>query len=33
MNTAAARRIAGERHRFMEVFLDRFHREWDSTDG
>jgi uncharacterized protein len=33
MNTAAARRIAGERHRFMEAFLDRFHQEWDSVDG
>lgn len=33
MNTAAARRIADERHRFMEAYLDRFHQEWDSADG
>ena len=33
MNTAAARRIAEERHRFMEAFLERFHREWEGEDG
>lgn len=32
MNTASARRVADGRHRFMEAFLDRFHREWDGTD-
>src|SRR5688572_25185874 len=32
MNTSAARRIADERHRFMQEFLDRFHREWDGVD-
>jgi len=32
MNTAAARRVAEERHRFMEEFLDRFQREWDGVD-
>jgi uncharacterized protein len=33
MNTPTARRIADERHRFMESFLDHFHREWDAMDG
>ncbi|HSU15465.1 HD domain-containing protein [Longimicrobium sp.] len=33
MNTAAARRIADGRHRFMEAFLARFHAEWDGRDG
>jgi len=33
MNTPAARRIAGERHAFMEAFLAQFHREWDGVDG
>ena len=33
MNTAAARRIAEGRHRFMEEFLRRFHAEWDGVDG
>jgi uncharacterized protein len=33
MNTPAARRIAEARHRFMESFLDHFHREWNATDG
>lgn len=32
MNTPAARRVAEERHRFMETFLERFHREWDAAD-
>ena len=32
MNTPAARRIAEDRHRFMQEFLDRFHREWDGVD-
>lgn len=30
MNTEAGRRIAEDRHRFMEDFLDRFHREWNG---
>ncbi|MFN8482101.1 MAG: HD domain-containing protein [Anaerolineae bacterium] len=31
MNTATARRVADERHAFMETFLDRFYREWDGA--
>ena len=30
MNTAAARKIAHDRHAFMEQFLDRFSKEWDG---
>ncbi len=30
MNTAAARRLADERHRFMEEYLRRFHDEWNG---
>ena len=30
MNTPAARRVADERHRFMEEFLERFHAEWNG---
>lgn len=32
MNTAAARRAADERHRYMEEFLERFFREWEGAD-
>ena len=32
MNTPAARRVAEERHRFMEEFLERFHREWEAAE-
>ena len=32
MNTETARRIAVERHRYMEQFLDRFFREWDGKE-
>jgi uncharacterized protein len=31
-NTRSARRVAEERHRFMEAFLERFHREWEAED-
>ena len=31
MNTAAGRRLARERHAFMERFLEQFHAEWDGT--
>jgi len=30
MNTATARRMAQERHAFMEEFLTRFYREWEG---
>jgi len=30
MNTDAGRRIAEERHRFLETFLERFHAEWEG---
>ena len=32
MNTETAKRIAGERHKFMEQFLTRFSNEWDGKD-
>jgi uncharacterized protein len=28
MNTETAKRMAEERHRFMEIFLERFMKEW-----
>jgi len=30
MNTATAKRMAEERHKFMESFLMRFHNEWEG---
>ena len=30
MNTKTGRKIAEERHSFMEQFLDQFYREWDG---
>lgn len=30
MNTATGKAMAEERHQFMEVFLDRFYREWEG---
>ncbi|MEA2603694.1 MAG: uncharacterized protein QOF89_4686 [Acidobacteriota bacterium] len=33
MNTAAGRRIAQERHAFLEEFLERFYAEWEGRDG
>ncbi len=30
MNTAAGKKIAGERHRFMEIYLERFFKEWNG---
>jgi uncharacterized protein len=31
MNTSAGRRLAEERHRFMEDYLARFDREWEGA--
>lgn len=34
MNTDTGRKMAEERHQFMELFLDRFYEEWgDPTDS
>jgi uncharacterized protein len=33
MNTEAARRVAEERHRVMERFLEQFTNEWDAKDA
>lgn len=30
MDTKAGKRLAAERHRFMEEFLERFHQEWEG---
>ncbi len=30
MNTATGMKMAGERHKFMELFLDQFYREWEG---
>lgn len=32
MNTETARKIAEERHKFMEEFLDRFFKEWEGNE-
>ena len=32
LHTPAARRLAQERHQFMETFVAQFLREWDSED-
>lgn len=31
MNTRTGKRIAEERHQFMELYLDRFYKEWDGN--
>jgi uncharacterized protein len=33
MNTLTARRMAAERHEFMEVFLRQFYKEWEFATG
>lgn len=32
INTPSARRIAEERHRYMEAYLERFMREWEGEE-
>lgn len=32
MNTAEGKRIAKKRHKFMEVYLEEFFREWEGKD-
>ena len=32
MNTETARKIAEERHKFMEEYLDKFFKEWEGKD-
>ena len=32
INTKTAKKIAEERHKFMEQFLDRFYKEWNGKD-
>ena len=32
MNTPSARKIAEERHRFIEEYLDKFFKEWEGKD-
>jgi uncharacterized protein len=30
MNTPTGKKLAEERHRFMEIFLDQFYMEWEG---
>ena len=30
MNTAYARKLADQRHEFMEAYLDQFYKEWEG---
>jgi uncharacterized protein len=30
MNTESGKRVAEGRHQFMELWLDRFYKEWDG---
>jgi uncharacterized protein len=32
MNTPTGKRMAEERHHFMEIYLERFYREWEGRD-
>jgi uncharacterized protein len=33
MNTSTAKKLAAERHEFLEVFLKQFYKEWDLGSG
>jgi uncharacterized protein len=33
MNTPTAKRLAEERHEFLEIFLNQFYKEWDFNSG
>lgn len=33
MNTLTAKRMAAERHEFLEIFLKQFYKEWDFATG
>ena len=33
MNTLTAKRLAAERHEFLEIFLKQFYKEWDFASG
>jgi len=32
MNTATGKKVAEERHRFMEIYLDKFYLEWEGEE-
>jgi uncharacterized protein len=32
MNTKKAKQIAENRHRFMQVYLEQFYKEWETED-
>ena len=33
MNTLTAKRLAAERHEFLEIFLKQFYKEWEFATG
>jgi hypothetical protein len=33
MNTLTAKKLAAERHEFLEVFLKQFYKEWEFGTG
>jgi uncharacterized protein len=32
MNTASGKKIAKQRHAFMETYLQQFYKEWDGLE-